>query len=280
MTIIACVTDTHFGGRKGNKNFHDYFKKFYENIFFPYLKDNDIKHCVHLGDAFDNRKSVDFWALNWAKENVYDKFRELGVTVYQIVGNHDCYYKNTNEVNSIESLLNEYDNVIPISSPGEYNIQGTKTFMVPWICQENLEETQNKIQSTNAKITFGHLELNGFSTYPGHIQTNGMQKDMFEKFDLVFSGHYHTRSNDGKVFYLGNPYQLYWNDVNDKRGFHTFDTESYSLKFIQNPYTIFEKVYYEDSEVSLLNSSVFKDKIVKIIPVSYPHLTLPKKRIV
>src|SRR5210317_1578573 len=102
MTLVACVTDTHYGGRKGSKTFHDYFKRFYEDIFFPELEKRKIKHCIHLGDAFDSRKSIDFWCLNWAKENVYDKFRELGITVYQIVGNHDAYYKNTNEVNSIE----------------------------------------------------------------------------------------------------------------------------------------------------------------------------------
>ena len=117
MTSIACVTDTHYGARKGSKIFHDYFKKFYAEIFFPELEKRNIKQCIHLGDAFDNRKSVDFWALNWAKENVYDKFRDLGITVYQIVGNHDAYYKNTNEVNSIESLLREYDNIQIIDEP-------------------------------------------------------------------------------------------------------------------------------------------------------------------
>lgn len=116
-------------------------------MFFPELKKRGIKHCIHLGDAFDNRKSVDFWSLNWAKENVYDKFRDLGITVYQIVGNHDCYYKNTNEVNSIESLLTEYDNIVPISGPGEYDIDGFKTFMVPWISPENHEETIENLEN-------------------------------------------------------------------------------------------------------------------------------------
>ena len=265
MTLIACVTDTHFGGRKGSKTFHDYFKKFYEDVFFPELKKRGIKHCIHLGDAFDNRKSVDFWSLNWAKENVYDKFRDLGITVYQIVGNHDCYYKNTNEVNSIESLLTEYDNIVPISGPGEYDIDGFKTFMVPWISPENHEETIEKLGKTKAKSVFGHLELAGFATYPGHVQESGMGVEVFDKFKIVCSGHYHTRSNNGKVFYLGNPYQIYWNDVDDKRGFNFFNTETFELEFVQNPYNIFERIYYEDHNPKLFNTTELANKIVKII---------------
>ena len=87
----------------------------------------------------------------------------------------------------------------------------------------------------------------------------------FKKLDVVFSGHYHTRSNDGKVFYLGNPYQMYWNDADDKRGFHIFDTETYDLEFIENPYNMFEKVYYEDTNSKLFDARYLKDKIVKVI---------------
>ena len=151
MSSIALITDTHYGGRKGSKTFHDYFKRFYEDIFFPELEKRKIKDVIHLGDAFDSRKSIDFWCLDWAKENVYDRFRDLGIKVHQIVGNHDAYYKNTNDVNSIESLLREYDNIVPISGPGEYNVGGCKTFLIPWISAENREETLEKMSKTKAK---------------------------------------------------------------------------------------------------------------------------------
>lgn len=265
MSSIALITDTHYGGRKGSKTFHEYFRKFYEDVFFPELEKRKIKHCIHLGDAFDSRKSIDFWCLDWAKENVYDRFRDLGITVYQIVGNHDAYYKNTNEVNSIESLLREYDNIVPISGPGEYTVAGLKTFMIPWISPENQEETLTKLSKTKTKAAFGHLELKGFAVYPGNVQHQGMDSSVLDKFRIVCSGHYHTRSNDGKVFYLGNPYQLFWNDVDDKRGFSFFDTETFELEFIQNPYNIFERIYYEDNKYQLFNAEPYKNKIVKII---------------
>ena len=171
---IAIITDTHFGGRRGNKIFHDFFQKFYDNIFFPELEKRGIKHCIHMGDAFDNRKNIDYRSLDWAKEHVYDRFKNLGVKVWQLVGNHDVYYKNTNKINSVDSLLRSYDNLIPISEPGEYDINGFKAFMLPWICEDNFNETQSGIEATNAKVAFGHLEFHGFELYPGCVQQKGI----------------------------------------------------------------------------------------------------------
>ena len=265
---IALITDTHYGARKGSKIFHDYFQKFYDDVFFPTIKERKIKHAIHLGDSFDNRKTIDFWALNWAKEHVYNKFKDLKVKVHTIVGNHDVYYKNTNEVNAVDSLLASYNNIVRYSGPTEIDIEGFKTLLLPWICQDNYNETLEAINKSKLRSVFGHLELNGFALFPGQVMTHavsGLDVSAFKKFDVVFSGHYHTRSNDGKVFYLGNPYQIFWNDAGDARGFHIFDTETYELEFIRNPYAIFEKVYYDDNNSRLYDARHLKDKIVKII---------------
>ena len=261
---IAIITDTHFGGRRGSKSFHEFWQKFYDDIFFPELEKRGIKECIHMGDAFDNRKNIDYWSLDWAKEHVYDRFKNLGVKVWQLVGNHDVYYKNTNKINSVDSLLRSYDNLIPISKPGEYDINGFKAFMLPWICDDNYQETQSAIAATNSKIAFGHLELQGFQLYPGCIQERGIDKGIIEKFETVFSGHYHTRSNDGQTFYLGNPYQMYWNDCGDKRGFNILDTDTGEIEFVENPYTMFEKVYYNDTPAATFKAHLYKDKIVKL----------------
>ena len=262
---IGLITDTHYNFRKANKAFHEYFAKFYDEIFFPTLKKNKIKTVIHLGDAFDNRKGVDYWALDWAKENVYDRFQDLGITVYNIVGNHDAYYKNSNEINAIDTLLQQYFNVVRVSKPAEYIIEGMKTVLLPWICTDNEKETFELLDETEAKVVFGHLELNGFSVYPGHIHEEGLDKKVFQKFDRVYSGHYHTRSDDGKIFYLGNPYQMFWSDVNDKRGFHIFDTDDYKLDYYQNPHTMFERVYYENNNPKDFDASYLTDKMVKIV---------------
>ena len=262
---LGLLTDTHYSFKKANKSFHDYFAKFYNDVFFPKLEERNINTVVHLGDAFDNRKGIDYWALEWAKTNVYDRFQKLGIKVYNIVGNHDAYYKNSNEVNAIDSLLQQYDNVIPISSPKEFCIDSLNTLMLPWICSDNEEEVYNLIKETNAKVVFGHLELSGFAAYPGHLQTEGLEPEKFNKFDRVFTGHYHTKSDNGKIFYLGNTYQMFWNDVDDTRGFHIFDTDTYELEYFKNPYNMFERIYYEDTDYKKFDTSYLEEKIVKVV---------------
>lgn len=261
----AIITDQHFGARKGSKIFHDYFGKFYNDIFFPVLEREDIKYVVDMGDTFDNRKSIDFWSLEWAKKNYYDKLQNLGITVYTVIGNHTTYYKNTNSLNSIETLLSEYENVIPISEPEDIVIGNLGCLMIPWINSDNYETSMNKINSSPSIVAMGHLELNGFSAYRGHIHESGMDPSVFSKFAKVFSGHYHTRSDDGKIYYLGNPYEIYWNDYKDVRGFHLFDTKTLETTSINNPYNIFTKIEYNDTPIDKINFEYYSNKIVKLI---------------
>jgi DNA repair exonuclease SbcCD nuclease subunit len=260
---IAIITDTHWSVKKGSKHFHDYFELFYKNIFFPTLEERGIKTVIHMGDAFDNRKGIDFWGLDWTRRVVLEPLRKY--EVHMIVGNHDIFFRNSTIINAPELLLNDYQNIKIYSSPKEICIAGMNSLILPWICSDNEEETFNLIQETKAKVVFAHLELSGFSAYPGHIMTDGLSVEKFEKFEKVFTGHYHTKSDNGKVFYLGNPYQMFWSDVDDTRGFHIFDTDTYDIEYFKNPYNIFERIYYEDSGVKQIDSSIIKDKIVKII---------------
>lgn len=260
---ICVISDTHWTARKSSKYLHDYFELFYKNIFFPTLEKEGISTIVHMGDAFDNRKSIDFWGLNWTKKVVLEPFKKY--KVHMIVGNHDIFLRNSNEINSPNLLLQDYKNIKTYSKPTEVNIGGLNIAFIPWICEENKQDTMKLLKSTKANIVMGHLELNGFQAYPGQIMEDGMSTDIFNKFDRVFSGHYHTRSNNGKIFYLGNPYEMYWNDVNDARGFHIFDTETFELTSINNPYRLFYIIYYEDTPYQTFDSRKYENKIVKVI---------------
>ena len=262
---VAIITDQHFGARKSSKFFHDYFKKFYDNVFFPYLKENKITTIVNMGDTFDNRRNIDISSLEWAKVNYFDPLREMGITIHTVIGNHDIYYKNTNDVNSVNLLLKEYDNVIIYPETQEIKLGRLKILLVPWINQENEKISIDAIKKSKAKIAMGHLELNGFQATRGHMMEDGMDINHFNKFEKVYSGHYHTRSTDGKIYYLGNPYEMFWNDVKDDRGFHIFDTETLEHTPVNNPYRLFYNVYYEDTNHKLFNATEYKDKIVKVI---------------
>ena len=262
---VAIITDQHFGARKNSKLFHDYFLKFYNDVFFPYLEENGISVVVDMGDTFDSRKGIDFSALSWAKDNYYDKLSDMGVTVHTIVGNHTAYYKNTNDVNAVDLLLREYDNVTVYSEATEVNLDGLKTLFIPWINQENEKTTYQLIQKTTCKVAMGHLELNGFRVNKQVVMDHGHESELYSKFSKVFSGHYHTRSNDGRVFYLGNPYEMFWTDVGDRRGFTIFDTETQEHFHIDNPYKLFHNIYYEDTDHQTFDAREYENKIVKVI---------------
>ena len=263
---IAIITDQHFGARKNSKLFHDYFLKFYEDIFFPTLIKEGITTIVDMGDTFDSRKGVDFVSLEWAKNNYFDRLQELGIVTHTIVGNHTAYYKNTNQLSGVNLFLREYDNIKIYSEAEEVTIDKTKFLFVPWINSENLDRTLDVIDNSDSPCVMGHLELNGFMATRGHYMEHGMDSKVFDKFDRVFTGHYHMRSNQGNVFYLGNPYEMYWNDVNDRnRGFHLFDTDTLEHTPVNNPYQIFYNLYYEDTPHQMLDITKYDQKILKVI---------------
>ena len=262
---IAIITDQHLDGRKGNLAFWNYFQKFYDEIFFPTLEKEGIKVVFDLGDTFDNRKSMDFNTFHRVRENYFERLKPYNV--HMLLGNHCTYYKNTNRINSPELLLEQYPNIKIYSEPTEV-LMGKKVFlMLPWINKENQEDVFRRLETSEADICCGHLELTGFEVTPGMKMDHGMDPQLFHRFKRVWSGHYHHKSKKGNVQYLGNPYQMYWNDYKDRRGFHIYDTESDKLKFVANPYEIFDKIFYDDTSVDYNKQDVsdYKDKFIKII---------------
>ena len=262
---VAIITDQHFGARKNSKLFHDYFLKFYDEIFFPTLEKEGITTIVDMGDTFDNRTGINFGALTWAKDNYYDRLQEMGIFVHTIVGNHTAFYKNSNKVNAVDLLLREYDNVKVYANPVEVMLGSLGVLFIPWINQENEKETYQLIKDTDCKIAMGHLELSGFKAHKGCVMENGDASELYSEFTKVYSGHYHTRSDDGRIYYLGNPYEMFWNDVGDRRGFTIFDTETLEHYHVNNPYRLFYNIYYEDTPHQLLDVNEYENKIVKVI---------------
>ena len=267
---VAIITDQHFGARNDSIAFLDFFQKFYDNTFFPTLVDNNIDTVLILGDTFDRRKYVNFYALQRAKEMFFDRLANAGIAVHMLAGNHDTYYKNTNDVNSPDLLLREYSNINVIDEPTTITVDGTDICMMPWICPDNYDASINEMKTTKADICMGHFEISGFAMYRGMESHEGLDKSLFDKFDMVFSGHYHHRSDDGHIYYLGNPYELTWQDYNDPRGFHLFDLETRELRFVQNPYTMFSRIEYndKDQEPDDIDSLDLAQKYVKLVVIN------------
>lgn len=257
---IALIADTHFAAREGRAIFHDYFEKFYRDIFFPICNERNISKVIHLGDVFDRRKYIDFYSLKRSKEYFFDHLRKF--ETYVILGNHDIAMRNSLEINSPSLVLEEYDNIKIIKEPTlEDNI-----LMIPWICSENKSECFDAIK-TQSSILFGHFEIKNFQMYAGVKSKDGIEQNIFNRFNLVCSGHYHHRSSNNNIKYLGSPYEITHMDYGSSRGFHILDTETEEIEFIQNPYTMFEKIVYDDTEnnIDSIDVSHYKEKFVKII---------------
>ena len=261
--LVGIITDTHWSARKSSRLFHDYFELFYKNVFFPTLEQYGITTVIHMGDAFDSRKSIDFWGLDWTRRVVLEPLSSYDV--HMVVGNHDIFLRNSNKINSPELLLKDYKNIKTYSEPTEIKVGDLGVLLLPWINSENSERSLKMIQKTKCKVVMSHLELNGFSPYKGHIMDSGMDATIFNNFKKVFSGHYHTRSDNGTVYYLGNPYEIYWNDVNDTRGFTIFDTETLEHFPVNNPYRMFYNIYYEDTPHQTFDIREYENKIVRVI---------------
>jgi predicted phosphodiesterase len=269
---IALINDTHFGGRGDSPVFSEYIGRFYEEVFFPYLKANDIDTIVHLGDIVDRRKYISYLSLRKFRDQFINRVIHANLNLHVIIGNHDTFYKNTNEVNCMTELFgtNPPKNIQWYTDCQEVQLGSTNVLFVPWMCSDNFDSTIEKIAETDAQVCFGHLELAGFEMQKGTIIDHGYDAKIFKKFDIVLSGHYHHKSTKGNVTYLGCPYEIVWSDFYDPKGFHVFDTETREIEFVPSVLTLFEKYYYDDldrerDDVVLDDYSHLKSKFVKVV---------------
>ena len=271
---IAVLNDTHCGIRNSSEVFLDNAEKFYNEVFFPECEKQDIKQILHLGDYYDHRKFVNFKALNHNRRVFLDQLRKRGMSMDIIPGNHDTYYKNTNELNSLKECLGHYMNEVNIiMEPKVMKYGSLNVGLVPWICNDNYEQCMNFIRDCKADWIGAHLELKGFEMMRGLTNTHGMSPDIFKRFELVLTGHYHVGSKKDNIWYLGSQMEFFWSDAHDPKFFHIIDTETRQIEKIRNNNTLFEKVVYNDEEIDY--NSYNKDLSKKFVKVVVANKTDP-----
>lgn len=272
---VAILNDTHCGVRNSSDIFLNYQERFYSEIFFPYLKEHNIKNILHLGDYYEHRKFVNFKALNQNRKVFLEPLRDNGITMDIIPGNHDVFYKNTNELCSLKELLGYFTtNVNIIMKPTVLDYDGLGVAVVPWINNANYKEYTDFIANCKAPMLGAHLELLGFDMYKGMPNPHGMTADLFKRFEMVMSGHFHTKSNKGNVHYLGSQMEFTWSDVDDPKFFHILDTETREITPVRNPITMFEKIVYNDEKIDYNSIDVeqYRHKFIKVLVVNKTDL--------
>ena len=267
---IAILNDTHCGIRNSSEIFLNNSEEFYNNVFFPECEKHGIKQIVHLGDYYDHRKFINFKALNQNRRVFLDQLRKRGMSMDIILGNHDVYYKNTNELNSLKECLGHYMNEVHIvTEPKVMQYDSLKMGLVPWICQDNYDLCMNFIRDCKADWIGSHLELNGFEVMRGLTNKHGMDPKLFSRFEMVLSGHYHCSSKKDNIWYLGSQMEFFWSDAHDPKYFHILDTETREMIKIRNPHTLFEKILYNDEQIDYNNyNKDLTNKFVKVVVVN------------
>tara|TARA_B100000927_G_scaffold291506_1_gene294076 strand:+ start:3532 stop:4593 length:1062 start_codon:yes stop_codon:yes gene_type:complete len=268
---VAILNDTHCGVRNSSDIFLNYADRFYTEVFFPYLKEHNIKNILHLGDYYEHRKFVNFKALNANRKHFLEPLRDAGITMDIIPGNHDVYFKNTNELCSLKELLGYFTtNVNICMKPTVLDYDGLGVAVVPWINNQNYKQYMDFISTCKAPILAAHLELKGFDMMAGIPNPHGMDTDPFSRFEMVLSGHFHTKSSQNNIHYLGCQMEFTWADVDDPKYFHILDTETREITAVRNPITMFKKVIYDDTKVDYTKKDVkeYEHKFIKLIVIN------------
>jgi len=199
------LNDTHIGVR-GN---HPLFLKEVERVFgllCEMVSPDDI--VIILGDVFDSRTAINLRAMATAKV-VFSRLSPLVDKIYISLGNHDIHYTNTLEPNSIRPLLEFYPNLEIITETKVINFLGKDIMIVPWLVPSAINQFMIDVQQTKADWCFGHFDIQGFKFNRTTVnEKHGFKKDVFARFEMVLSGHYHISSESDNIRYLGTQYQM------------------------------------------------------------------------
>jgi len=206
----ACFTDIHFG-LKGGSRTHNQDCEDFVTWFCEEAKKEGCETAIFLGDWHHNRSATDVSTMNYTVSNL-EKLSANFETVYFILGNHDLFYKDKREINSIE-FMRLFPNVVPIKDP----FTSGDVTILPWLIGDEWREV-SKIKS---RYVFGHLELpsfymNAMVQMPDHGQ---LQSGHFVNQEYVFSGHFHKRQTGRNITYMGNAFPHNYADAgDDERG--------------------------------------------------------------
>lgn len=268
---LLLVSDIHFGvkssveGNSGNKKIGDLFlNKTFEVLDAMFAKHNEyIDAIAILGDVFDKRITSDNKVL-------YDTFkffsRHIDKPIYILIGNHDCYFNNTNEYNTVNQLAMMFDNITIVP---EETMVIDDILLVNWVNDENRDKIMSAIEKSTQSYLFGHFDIVGANLGSGRLSTKGFDKDEFKKFKQVFTGHYHTQSQISNIVYLGNPLQTKMSEHDEDKGVVILDTTTHSWYRDNYEMKMFYKVDY-DSILDMVSAygdvfyDTYIDKVVEL----------------
>jgi len=227
---IACISDIHLGVHQNAQTWHKIAIDF-AKWFDQELKLRGIKDIIIAGDIFHNRHEIGVNTIHCAYE-FFDILKKYNIVA--ITGNHDCYYKDKSDINSI-SILDGYKNVTIYKELQTQNINGKVFAFCPW--GVGIEEVPP------CDVLIGHFEILNFKMNAHKVCDHGLESEaLLDKAKLIISGHFHCRDhrkykNNRSILYLGSPHELDFGDRDQVKGFTILDTDDLSVELIENNVT-------------------------------------------
>jgi len=266
MGKVVFLGDTHLGVRNDSPLFMNHQRKFFYDVLFPYMKEHNIKRILQFGDLGDKRKGMSFNAKTFLDKLLLDSYTLCGATWDIYAGNHDQMYRNDASVTLQNTLLSNVHNVNVYSKPSQISYDGVVIDVFPWINTKDLESVKEFVKNSTSDYAAGHFEFKGFDMYAGVPANGGMSHTLFKNYTKVWSGHFHTQSEQDNVHYIGTPYDLTWADEPDTKGFHVFDTTTKETTFVPNHNKLHQKIVFSSAEdYSAFDFTLYTSKLVKLI---------------
>ena len=262
---IALLGDVHFGARNSNQVVESWQRRFFEEVFWPYIEQNGIKTIIQTGDYWDNRKWLNIQSIAFQNEVFVNHSRRLGTDVHVLVGNHDIPLRHSLKNNSVRQILSSEYNFHIHDVTTKVTFEDREITFMPWICKENEEECSSVLKK-GGDIIVGHFEIAGALMHPGSFSHDGQQIAEFRNWNQVLAGHFHAQSENGNVHYIGTPYQMSWNDATTRHGFWILDTSTGEKTFIENNLRYFHRFLWEDGcskDIPELKNSYVKINVKK-----------------
>lgn len=232
---VFIISDTHFGIKSNNLDWINVQEAYFNDFLIPLLKreykEGDI--LIHCGDVFDNRQSLHLLVLNKAI-SIFEKLSKI-LPIFIIAGNHDLFKKQDTEINSLK-CLKWLPNTVIFEN---YNVIDTKDMLLlfsPWTTPEEQKENIDiTLQRSKRKsLLFCHSNIQGIQ-YNKYVKIeNGNTADDFSKVTHVYSGHIHYAQQMKNITYIGCPYSLTRNDIDNIKGVYLHDLKNDTQTFFEN----------------------------------------------
>lgn len=224
---ICCISDVHIGVHQNSQMWLDICGD-WAKWLCKQLKRQKIQDIVICGDLFHYRDEVAVNTMHYVS-TILKYFNDFNIIM--LVGNHDAYYKDRSDINSM-SILSGWSNIAVVDQePVTIQHGNRKLCFVPWgTPTTNIPECD---------IMFGHFEIESFKMTKHIVCKSGKKsKELLDKSDLILTGHFHTREErtykNGNIIYLGNPYQMDFGDCSQQKGYYIVDIDKKTTKFYKN----------------------------------------------